>query len=47
MPEINKIDMINNELLKAAKDSVFEKNGLYQSICDRRTPLCRRADSDG
>ena len=24
-----------------------QKNGLYQSICDRRTPLCRRADSDG
>ena len=24
-----------------------QKNGLYQSICDRRTSLCRRADSDG
>ena len=31
MPEINKIDTISNELLKAAKDNVFEKDGLYQT----------------
>lgn len=31
MPEINKIDAISNELLKAAKDNAFEKNGLYQT----------------